>query len=229
MPGHRQSNASGQGARPAEARNYARTDVLTLSSATARSVLIAFHKPYGVLSQFTSDGSKKTLAEYIDVPEVYAAGRLDFDSEGLLLLTNDGRMQHSIADPGRGLVKRYLAQIEGMPDDVTLARLADGITIGEGKSAFRAAPAKAVRIAEPLLPARTPPIRYRASIRTSWIEVALSEGKNRQVRRMTAAIGHPTLRLVRRAIGPLDLFELELEPGEWTIVDADRLGVASVR
>ena len=212
-----------------EARNYARTDPLALPTRVRPPVLIAFHKPYGVLSQFTSDGSKKTLADYIDVPDVYAAGRLDFDSEGLLLLTNDGRLQHSIADPGRGLVKRYLAQIEGVPDRATLERLAGGIAIGNGKSAFRAAPARAASIGEPPLPERKPPIRHRASIPTAWIEIALHEGKNRQVRRMTAAVGHPTLRLVRAGIGPLDLFDLALAPGEWTLVDADRLGIASVR
>ena len=192
-------------------------------------MLIAFHKPYGVLSQFTSDGEKQTLADYVDVPHVYAAGRLDVDSEGLLLLTDDGRLQHAIADPRRGFVKRYLAQVEGVPDPAALERLAGGITIGDGRSAFRCAPSRAVRIDEPPLRARVPPIRHRASIPVSWIGIQLSEGKNRQVRRMTAAIGHPTLRLVRTAVGPLELFELGLEAGEWTVVDADRLGVASVR
>ena len=192
-------------------------------------MLIAFHKPYGVLSQFTSDGTKRTLAGFIDVPGVYAAGRLDFDSEGLLLLTDDGRLQQAIADPRRGLTKRYLAQVEGVPEPEALERLASGITVGVGKDAFDAAPAQAREIAAPALDERSPPIRRRASIPTSWIEVELREGKNRQVRRMTAAIGHPTLRLVRAGIGPLDLFDLDLAPGEWTDVDADRLGVASVR
>ncbi len=192
-------------------------------------MLIAFHKPYGVLSQFTSEAGKQTLAGYIDVPDVYAAGRLDFDSEGLLLLTDDGRLQHAIANPAEGLVKRYLAQVEGIPDQTALARLASPITIGEGRTAFRTAPARAARVAEPALSARTPPIRYRASMPVSWLEIELHEGKNRQVRRMTAAIGHPTLRLVRAGIGRLDLFELDLAPGEWTAVDADRLGVASVQ
>lgn len=193
------------------------------------SVLIAFHKPHGVLSQFTSDSGKPTLADFIAVPGVYAAGRLDFDSEGLLLLTDDGPLQHAIADPHRGLAKRYLAQVEGVPDVAALERLGAGITVGEGKNTFSAAPARAGPIAAPALPARVPPIRHRASIPTSWIEIELHEGKNRQVRRMTAAIGYPTLRLVRAGVGPLDLFELDLAPGEWTAVDADRLDIASVR
>lgn len=192
-------------------------------------MLIAFHKPYGVLSQFTTDGPQPTLAGYIEVPGVYAAGRLDFDSEGLLLLTDDGRLQHAIADPRHGLAKRYWAQVEGRPGRAALERLAAGVRIGEGRDAFRSGPARAAPIAEPALPARVPPIRRRASIPTSWLEIELHEGKNRQVRRMTAAVGHPTLRLVRAGIGPLDLFELDLAPGEWTAVDADRLGTASAR
>ena len=193
------------------------------------TMLIALHKPYGVLSQFTSDGTKRTLAGMCPIPDVYAAGRLDHDSEGLLLLTDDGRLQSAIADPTHGLAKRYLAQVEGIPEPTTLARITAGVQIGHGRTAYRTRPASAVRIAEPPLPERVPPIRRRASIPTSWIEIELQEGKNRQVRRMTAAIGYPTLRLVRVGIGRLDLFDLDLAPGEWATVDTDRLGMASTR
>ena len=188
-------------------------------------MLIAFHKPYGVLSQFTADAGNRGLADYIDVADVYAAGRLDFDSEGLLLLTNDGPLQHAIADPTRGIAKRYLAQVEGVPDRPTLDRFADGLVVGEGANRFRALPATAVRVDEPSVPARHPPIRHRVSIPTTWIEVTLHEGRNRQVRRMTAAVGHPTLRLIRIGIGRLDLFELAIGPGTWVRVDPRAIGI----
>jgi 23S rRNA pseudouridine2457 synthase len=183
-------------------------------------MLIAFHKPYGVLSQFTSDGSKPTLADFIAARHVYAAGRLDFDSEGLLLLTDDGRLQQAITDPVRRLGKRYFAQVEGIPTTAALARFAAGLSVGEGSSRFIAQPAKAVPIAAPDVAERSPPIRVRAAIPTAWIEVTLHEGRNRQVRRMTAAIGHPTLRLIRVGIGPIDLFALGLAPGESRSIDA---------
>lgn len=186
-------------------------------------MLIAFHKPYGVLSQFTSDDAKATLADFIAMPGVYAAGRLDFDSEGLLLLTDDGRLQGAIADPGRKLDKRYLAQVEGVPDRASLSRFADGLAVGEGAGRFRALPAEALAIPDPPVAARNPPIRHRANIPTSWVEVTVHEGRNRQVRRMTAAIGHPTLRLIRIGIGRLDLFDLALAPGAWMEVDAKQL------
>jgi 23S rRNA pseudouridine2457 synthase len=192
-------------------------------------MLIAFNKPYGVLSQFTSDSVKPTLAEFIDVPGVYAAGRLDFDSEGLLLLTDDGALQHAIASPIDRLAKRYWAQVDGIPTPAALNRFAEGLTIGEGNDRYRTLPASAVAIPEPDLVARVPPVRFRASIPTSWIEVRLTEGKNRQVRRMTAAIGHPTLRLIRVGIGSLDLLQLGIAQGMWTSVEADRLGIASKR
>ena len=192
-------------------------------------MLIAFNKPYGVLSQFTSDSDQRTLAEFIDVPGVYAAGRLDFDSEGLLLLTDDGRLQRAIADPVHGLVKRYLAQVEGIPPAAAFERLSNGVTVGEGKTRFLAKPARACTVPAPGLPDRLPPIRDRASKPVSWIEIEVREGRNRQVRRMTAAIGHPTLRLIRVGIGALDLFDLGIARGTWTVVDADRLGVASAR
>jgi 23S rRNA pseudouridine2457 synthase len=186
-------------------------------------MLIAFHKPYGVLSQFTSDGAKATLADFIAMPNVYAAGRLDFDSEGLLLLTDEGRLQAAIADPDRKLDKRYLAQVEGVPEPSSLARFEDGLVVGEGAGRFRALPAQAVAIPEPIVAERNPPIRHRANIPTSWVLVTVHEGRNRQVRRMTAAIGHPTLRLIRVGIGRLDLFELDLAPGAWAQVDAKQL------
>ena len=185
--------------------------------------MIAFNKPYGVLSQFTSDLDRPTLADYIDLPAVYAAGRLDHDSEGLLLLTDDGRLQDSITAPSHRTSKRYWAQVEGVPDESALARFAEGLDVGHGAARFRAGPAGARTIADPGLPEREPPIRVRARQPTSWIEVTIAEGRHRQVRRMTAAIGHPTLRLLRVGIGPLDLFALGIAPGTWKAVEADRL------
>lgn len=178
-------------------------------------MLIALHKPYGVLSQFTDEGGKPTLADYLAVPGVYAAGRLDFDSEGLLLLTDEGRLQQTITDPAHGLEKRYWAQVEGVPPPGSLERFAAGLVVGEGAGRFIAKPATAHRIDPPNVAERTPPVRFRAVIPTTWIEVTVREGRNRQVRRMTAAIGHPTLRLIRVAIGRVDLFALGLAPGEW--------------
>ncbi len=186
-------------------------------------MLIALHKPYGVLSQFTTDDGKPTLADYIDVPGIYAAGRLDHDSEGLLLLTDDGPLQRAITDPSRQLTKRYLAQVEGVPERRDLDRFETGIDVGVGAGRFRARPAKAVAVEPPAVAERVPPIRHRAAIPTAWIAVDLHEGRNRQVRRMTAAIGHPTLRLIRVGIGAIDLFELGLEPGAWKPVDAAKL------
>jgi 23S rRNA pseudouridine2457 synthase len=189
-------------------------------------MLLAFNKPYGVLSQFTSDDGKSTLADFIDVPRVYAAGRLDFDSEGLLLLTDDGRLQRAIADPTQARVKRYWAQVEGMPTAEALDRFRGGLTIGDGAGQFQTAPAMARLVDASAIPERSPPIRFRANIPTTWIEVAVSEGKNRQVRRMTAAIGHPTLRLMRISIGAIDLFKLGIAPGMSISIEADRLDAA---
>jgi 23S rRNA pseudouridine2457 synthase len=172
--------------------------------------LVLFSKPYGVLSQFTPEGKWRGLAEFIPVKDVYVAGRLDADSEGLLLLTDDGRLQAKIADPKHKLEKTYWAQVEGVPDEAALDRLRAGIALPD----FTALPAKVCRIDEPAgLWRRDPPIRYRAAIPTSWLEIRICEGKNRQVRRMTAAIGYPTLRLIRAAVGAATL--AGLAPGEW--------------
>lgn len=174
--------------------------------------LIAFNKPFGVLSQFTDRGSpspRPTLSAYVDVPGVYPAGRLDRDSEGLLLLTDDGALQARIADPRFKLEKTYWVQVEGIPDDAALDRVRRGVELNDGMTR----PATAERIDAPALWPRDPPIRVRQSVPDSWIAIGLREGRNRQVRRMTAAIGHPTLRLVRWSIGEWTLGELA--SGEW--------------
>jgi 23S rRNA pseudouridine2457 synthase len=178
-------------------------------------MLIAFNKPFGVICKFSPEPGKRTLAEYIDVPRVYPAGRLDTDSEGLLLLTDDGALQTRIADPAHKLAKVYWAQVEGAPTDAALAALRAGVTLND----FTTKPASARLIDEPAnLWPRDPPIRYRAKIPTSWLEVTLREGKNRQIRRMTAHVGFPTLRLVRASIGSVSLNGLAL--GTWREIDA---------
>lgn len=172
--------------------------------------LLAFNKPHGVLCQFTDSGGRITLADFIDIPGVYAAGRLDRDSEGLLLLTDDGALQARITSPKSGLWKTYLAQVERIPDNATLAQLRAGVVI-DGQVTL---PARASLAKEPdYLWPRDPPIRYRKNVATGWLELGLREGRNRQVRRMTAAVGHPTLRLLRVAIGQVGLDGLS--PGEW--------------
>lgn len=172
--------------------------------------IILFNKPYGVLSQFTPEGRWQGLKDYIPVPDVYAAGRLDADSEGLLILTDDGALQRRIADPAHKLPKSYWVQVEGIPDQDALARLRRGVDLGD----FVTQPAKAKLMHEPAgLWPRNPPIRVRQAIPTSWLEMTISEGKNRQIRRMTAKVGYPTLRLIRHAIGDWALNELA--PGAW--------------
>lgn len=175
-------------------------------------MLILFNKPYGVLSQFSDSEGRRTLADYIAMKGVYAAGRLDRDSEGLLILTDDGRLQHRLTNPGRKRWKRYWVQVEGSADKDALEQLRQGVQLKDGMTL----PAKVKRIDEPDLWRRDPPVRYRASIPTSWLEIQLCEGRNRQIRRMTAAVGFPTLRLIRVAI---DRWRLKnLQPGEWVMV-----------
>lgn len=176
------------------------------------SRLILFNKPFGVLSQFTdlsTDGARATLSDFIDVPGVYPAGRLDRDSEGLLLLTDDGRLQARIADPRFKLPKTYLVQVEGAAGEDALAALRRGVTLNDGPTR----PAGAERIAAPELWPRDPPVRFRKSVPDCWIRLTIREGRNRQVRRMTAAVGLPTLRLVRESIGAWELGDLQ--PGRW--------------
>lgn len=181
---------------------------------------LLFHKPYGVLSQFTPEAGSHwdCLASWIRCPGVYAAGRLDADSEGLLLLTSDGRLQQALTDPRQGHWRRYLVQVEGVLQEQALRRLREGVEI-QGR---RTLPARAEEIAPPSLPERQPPIRHRLSVPTAWLCLELREGRNRQVRRMTAAVGLPTLRLVRTAIDLMDgdsPLSLEgLGPGEWRTV-----------
>jgi 23S rRNA pseudouridine2457 synthase len=171
---------------------------------------LAFNKPYGVLPCFTDPHGRPTLARYVSVTGVYAAGRLDQDSEGLMILTSDGKLAHTITDPRHGLPKTYLAQVERIPNEAAIEQLRQGVML-RGR---QTRPAE-VRLHpdEPTLPERPVPIRFRKNVPTAWLEITLHEGMNRQVRRMTAAVGHPTLRLIRIAIGPVTLGELK--PGEW--------------
>lgn len=183
--------------------------------------LILFNKPFQVLCQFTPQEGRESLADYLDIPNIYPAGRLDADSEGLMLLTDDGKLQHKIAHPDHKEAKTYIVQVEGVAGPETLARLQAPLDLGD----FVTRPCRAVRIAEPewLWP-RNPPIRERREQPTSWIAITLEEGKNRQVRRMTAAVGLPTLRLVRTSIGPFSLETHPLMPGEWMEVAAEAVG-----
>ncbi len=174
--------------------------------------IVLFNKPYDVLSQFTDAAGRTTLADYIPIKEVYPAGRLDRDSEGLVVLTDHGQLQHRIADPRHKLAKSYWVQVEGEPDPDALTRLRNGVVLKDGLTA----PAEAELITAPDVWPRIPPIRHRANIPTAWLRLTIREGRNRQVRRMTAAVGYPTLRLIRHRIGEWTLDRLA--PGEYRVI-----------
>lgn len=176
--------------------------------------VILFNKPFGVLSQFTDGNGRQTLADFIDIPRIYAAGRLDRDSEGLLVLTGDGKLQAKIANPKYKAPKTYLVQVEGAPDATALETLRRGVDLKDGHTK----PARVGEVPEPgwLWP-RDPPVRFRKTVPDRWLRLTITEGKNRQVRRMTAAVGHPTLRLIRISIGSWELDRLA--PGEWREVE----------
>jgi 23S rRNA pseudouridine2457 synthase len=178
--------------------------------------LVLLNKPYLVLCQFTDPEGRPTLADYIPFPELYPAGRLDYDSEGLLVLTDAGWLQHMIAHPHHKLPKTYWVQVEDIPTDAALVQLEQGIELRDG----RTRPAQVERIGEPALWPRDPPIRERKNIPTSWLAITISEGRKRQIRHMTAAVGFPTLRLIRYAVGPWRLDGLQ--PGEWKQVTCPR-------
>jgi 23S rRNA pseudouridine2457 synthase len=182
------------------------------------SAVILFNKPYGVICQFSPSGRHPTLKDHVDVPGVYPAGRLDTDSEGLVVLTGDGELQHRITDPRHKLPKTYFVEVEGVPDDAALVPLRAGIRLSD----YQALPAEAALSAPPdwLWP-RVPPVRFRQSIPTSWLQLTIREGRNRQVRRMTAAAGFPTLRLIRYGVGPWTL--AGIAPGAWRTVEASLL------
>ena len=198
--------------------NDTRATTWPLPDRTPALMLVAFNKPYGVLCQFTDRSAppRPTLAEYGLPPGVYPAGRLDFDSEGLLLLTDDGGLAHRLTDPRHKRPKTYWVQVEGDPDEARLEALRRGVELGDGPTL----PARAIRIEAPALWPRDPPVRFRKTVPDAWLEIAIREGRNRQVRRMTAAVGLPTLRLVRVAIGDYRLDRLGgadtwLPPGQW--------------
>lgn len=184
----------------------------------AKTRVVALNKPYGVLTQFSDKDGRPTLARFSLPAGVYPAGRLDFDSEGLLLLTDDGGLLHRLTDPRHAHPRCYWAQVERVPGEAALKTLRRGVSLSDGKTL----PCGARLLAgEPDLPPRKPPIRFRLNVPTSWIELTMAEGRNRQVRRMTAAVGHPCLRLIRAAVGKVTL--RDLSPGQWRWVDLREL------
>lgn len=211
---------------PCAAKNAQLSSILTRTvtarrpppSPANRGEIVLLNKPYGVLCQFSGDGARPTLAAFVPVPGVYPAGRLDADSEGLVVLTADGALQTRISHPRHKLPKTYFTEVEGIPTDVALASLARGVDLGE----FVTAPATVRRVPAPAwLWPRDPPVRFRKSVPTSWLELAITEGKHRQVRRMTAAVGLPTLRLIRWSVGPWTL--ADLPSGQWRAVPASTM------
>jgi 23S rRNA pseudouridine2457 synthase len=220
-PGARKSGGGGAGKKGTAKPHFAKPrpkKAPDFPVAPPRLRYLLLHKPYGVLCQFTPEGGKACLKDFVNVNGVYPCGRLDWDSEGLVLLTNDGPLIESLLAPRSKLAKIYWAQVEGIPDEKALAALRQGVLI-EGKATL---PAGATRFPQgDSLPARSVPIRFRKNAPVSWLRLTLVEGRNRQVRKMTAAVGHPTLRLIRHAIGP---FTLEgLEPGRWRELDREEI------
>ena len=180
-----------------------------MAATGAKRRIVLLYKPFGVLCQFTDDLGRATLADHVPVADVYPAGRLDRDSEGLLVLTNDGHLNARITQPGKAMDKEYWVQVENIPDQQALRALQEGVELKDGLTR----PARAALMEPPAVPERDPPIRYRASIPTQWLRLVIAEGRNRQIRRMTAAVGHPTLRLVRYRVGSWTIDGLQ--PGDW--------------